>query len=503
MTGSITAHIRLNTGVLAAVEKRTLIWIAHRLPRWVSSDHLTLLALVAMAGAGASFWVARYWPPALALVVAFLAVNWFGDSLDGTLARVRRHERPRYGFYVDHVLDIAGASLLFGGMALSSFMSPIVGLALLSAYLLVSAEVFLATGVNGTFRMSFLNVGPTELRILLSIGALTLLSRPVVSPFGLGPFLLFDVGGVVAIASLAVAFITSTIRTTISLYRAEPLRKAVTGAIVALAALLVIADGATAATLQPNTVKAWDTYVTATEARITRELAAPRGFLVSDFSPDATSARARVLRGEVAIAKMTPTGMTGAAIDVPDGLISHWRGSVFLPGVTLDTLLQRLQHPNELGPHQQDVLAVRVLSRQPDHLALFIKMTRSKIVTVTYDTEHTLDYQRYGSSRASSRSIATKIAELDAAGTSSEREKRPGEDRGFIWRLNSYWRYEQIDGGVIVELESLTLSRSVPLGLAAVVQPIIDRVARESIDRTLENVRHTYAPTHASHRRRA
>jgi phosphatidylglycerophosphate synthase len=226
MTGAGTAHIRLNTGVLAAVEKRTLIWIVHRLPRWVNSDHLTLLALVAMAGAGASFWAARYWPPALVLVVAFLAVNWFGDSLDGTLARVRRHERPRYGFYVDHVLDIAGASFLFGGMALSGFMSPVVGLALLAAYLLVSAEVFLATGVNGTFRMSFLSVGPTELRILLSIGVLTLFSRPVVSPFGLGPFLLFDVGGGVAVAGLAVAFITSTVRTTMALYRAEPLRKA-------------------------------------------------------------------------------------------------------------------------------------------------------------------------------------------------------------------------------------------------------------------------------------
>jgi archaetidylinositol phosphate synthase len=225
MTGPIGAHIRLNTGLLAAVEKRTLIWIAHRLPRQVNSDHLTLLALVAMAGAGASFWAARYWPPALVLVVVCLAINWFGDSLDGTLARVRRHERPRYGFYVDHVLDIAGASLLFGGMALSAFMSPAVALTLLAAYLLVSAEVFLATGVNGTFRMSFLSIGPTELRILLSVGALMLLFRPVVSPFGLGRLLLFDVGGVVAIIGLAVTFITSTVQTTVALYRAEPLRK--------------------------------------------------------------------------------------------------------------------------------------------------------------------------------------------------------------------------------------------------------------------------------------
>ena len=500
MTGSITAHIRLNTGVLAAVEKRTLIWIAHRLPGWVNSDHLTLLALIAMAGAGASFWAARHWPPALVLVVGCLAVNWFGDSLDGTLARVRRHERPRYGFYVDHVLDIAGASLLFGGMALSGYMTPVLGLALLSAYLLVSAEVFLATGVNGTFRMSFLNIGPTELRILLSIGALTLLSRPVVSPFGLGPFLLFDVGGVVAIAGLVVTFTMSAARTTMSLYRAEPLRRAVTGTIAMLAAAILIPNGAAAATLQPHTVTVWNAYVATTEARIARELTAPRGFLVSDFAPEATSVRARLLRGDDVIAKMNTTGSTGAAIDVPDGLVSHWRGSAFLPGVTLDALIQRLQHPNERGPHQQDVLALRVLARQPDHLTLFIRMTRSKVVTVTYDTEHTVDYQRYGSTRASSRSVATKIVEIDDPGTSAERATSQGEDRGFMWRLNSYWRYEQVAGGVIVELESLTLSRSIPLGLGAIVQPIVDRIARESVGRTLANIRRTYAPAPAVQR---
>jgi phosphatidylglycerophosphate synthase len=179
-----------------------------------------------MAGAGASFWAARSWPPALALVVVSLAVNWFGDSLDGTLARVRRHERPRYGFYVDHVLDVAGASLLFGGMSLSGFMSPVVALMVLGAYLLLSAEVFLATAVHGKFRMAFFNVGPTELRIIVSIGALALFTHPVVRPFDLGPFLLFDVGGVVAALGLLAAFVTSAMRTTAMLYRAEPLPRA-------------------------------------------------------------------------------------------------------------------------------------------------------------------------------------------------------------------------------------------------------------------------------------
>jgi phosphatidylglycerophosphate synthase len=218
--------VRLNTSVLAAPEKRLLTWIAGRLPWRVNSDHLTLLALVAMAGTGASFWLARYWPPALVLVVLCLALNWFGDSLDGTLARVRKHERPRYGYYVDHVLDVFGMTLLTAGMALSGYMTPVIALSMLAAYLLVSAEAFLATAVSGAFRMSFFKVGPTELRILLSIGALMLFTRPLVTPFGLGPFLLFDVGGTVATGGLIVAFVTSGIRGTRELYRAESLPRA-------------------------------------------------------------------------------------------------------------------------------------------------------------------------------------------------------------------------------------------------------------------------------------
>jgi hypothetical protein len=254
----------------------------------------------------------------------------------------------------------------------------------------------------------------------------------------------------------------------------------------------------TAATLQPSTVRAWDAYVSATEARIARELTSSRGFFITDFSPDAASTRMCVVSGQIAIGEMTTADRTGNTIDVPDGVISHWRGSVFLPGVALDTLLEQLQHPSERGPHQEDVLTLRVLERQPHELRLFIRMRRTKIVTVTYDTEHRLDYRRHGRTRASSRSVATRIVELDAAGTANEREKPQGEDRGFLWRLNSYWRYEQIGGGVIVELESLTLSRSIPMGLGAIVKPIIDRIARESIDRTLENIRQTHAPAAAA-----
>jgi hypothetical protein len=250
-----------------------------------------------------------------------------------------------------------------------------------------------------------------------------------------------------------------------------------------------------AATLEPPGVAAWNVYVSATEARIARELGSSRGFLVSDFTSDAASVRAVVTARQIAVTEMHTTNAAGSRLEGTDSRITHWRGSVFLPGLTLDGLLHRLQHPSERGPHQEDVLALRVLDRGPDRLRLFIRMTRSKIVTVTYDSEHDIGYRRHGLLRASSRSVATRIAEIDDAGTAREYARPPGQDRGFLWRMNSYWRYEQVSGGVIVELESVTLSRSIPLGLGTVVEPIIDRIARESMTRTLDNLRKTHAPS--------
>ncbi len=264
-------------------------------------------------------------------------------------------------------------------------------------------------------------------------------------------------------------------------------------AIAAAAAMVANTTAATAEPLQARTAQAWSTYVAATEVRIGRELQSQGRFLAADYSPDATATRDALARGTIAIAKSTTRDAGGRSIAVPDGLIQHWRGAVLLPGVSLDALLNRLQHPNERGPHQQDVLALRVIDRQPDRLKLAIRMTRTKIVTVTYDTEHAIEYRRHGPGRASSRSVSAKIVEIEGAGTTSERALPEGQDRGFLWRMNSYWRYEQVAGGVLVELESVTLSRTIPLGLGTIVEPLIDRIARESINRTLENLRRTYA----------
>ena len=219
------AHVRDNRGLLAAAEKRALIWLAHRLPAAVNSDHLSLAGLAAMAVAGLSFAAYAWIPPAAAAaaVVAALALNWFGDSLDGTVARVRDQQRPRYGFYVDHVIDLAGAACLMMGLALSGLMHPVVATMLLAAYLLVSAESYLATHVRGVFRMSSFGFGPTELRIVLAAGALRAAYDPLVAIGPLGSIRLFDLGGAVAVAGMTVAFLLAAFRTTRDLYEAEPL----------------------------------------------------------------------------------------------------------------------------------------------------------------------------------------------------------------------------------------------------------------------------------------
>ncbi|HYL75698.1 MAG TPA: GtrA family protein [Bryobacteraceae bacterium] len=215
---------RTNAGLLASGEKRALIWMALRMPAWVKSDHLTALGFLSLIGVGGAYWYARYSQAGLALAIAFLILNWFGDSLDGTLARVRNQQRPRYGFYVDHVLDACGSVCLFGGLALSGYMSPGIAAGLLVAYLLLSIEVYLATYTIGEFHMSFAAIGPTELRLLLIAGNIAAWSKPLATPAG-RQYLLFDVGGAIGIAGMTVALLWSMVRHVAFLYRAEIPRK--------------------------------------------------------------------------------------------------------------------------------------------------------------------------------------------------------------------------------------------------------------------------------------
>lgn len=213
---------RIHTSFLAAIEKKALLRLAAILPAWVNSDHLTALGFVSLAAAAAAYAWSRWNPRALWLVIPLLALNWFGDSLDGTLARVRNHLRPSYGFYIDHILDACGAMLLVAGIAVSGYMSERVAAALLVVYLLLSIEIYLAAYALGRFHLSFWKFGPTELRLFLAAGTIALVRHPMATIAGRA-FLLFDVGGVVAIAGIAAVLVRAIVKHTIALYRAESL----------------------------------------------------------------------------------------------------------------------------------------------------------------------------------------------------------------------------------------------------------------------------------------
>ena len=215
---------RAQLSILSKLEKRCLVWMAERMPTRVNSDHLTVLGATGMFLAGLCYWYARWNRLGLLLVILFLAVNWFGDSLDGTLARVRNRQRPRYGFYVDHVIDTFGALFMTSGLAFSGYMSTAIAAGLLIVFYMLSIEVYLATYTIGTFHLSFWIFGPTELRLVLAIGNLVLYfsDSSTVKLIG-GEYRLFDVGGAVGIVGMALMLIVATIRHTRMLYHGEML----------------------------------------------------------------------------------------------------------------------------------------------------------------------------------------------------------------------------------------------------------------------------------------
>jgi putative flippase GtrA len=262
-------------------------------------------------------------------------------------------------------------------------------------------------------------------------------------------------------------------------------------------AIVLLAIGTSAfasdeAKLQPKTAQGFAKYVAAVEARRIKEVANNEPFLEFERYSSAQQARimASLKRGEVFVERGRVSREQAAAeIPIDGGLINHWRGTVFVPNVKLDQLLKVLQEPQTDKHKQEDVLSSRVVSRDGDSQKVFLRLRRTKFVTVVYDTEYDVDYKRLAADRALSNSISTKIVEIENPGTTRERALPEGDDHGYMWRLNSYWRYKQIDGGVLVEIESLTLSRDLPAIVGPLIRPIVNSTARESMTRTLASVR--------------
>lgn len=213
---------RVNKALTAGLERRLLRWIAQRTPRWVTSDQLTAVGFGAQIATGLAYAAARNarWP--LAMAVLCIGLNWFGDSMDGTLARERRQQRPRYGFYVDHVVDILGATALLLGLGISNKMHWQLSLGMLVGFLLLSAESYLATYSLGQFQLSQGLFGPTELRLLLVAGTIALMRSPYATVWG-HTYLLFDIGGLIASVGMLGTVIHVSVRNGIRLYRQEPL----------------------------------------------------------------------------------------------------------------------------------------------------------------------------------------------------------------------------------------------------------------------------------------
>lgn len=270
-----------------------------------------------------------------------------------------------------------------------------------------------------------------------------------------------------------------------------PLLRAVLGRTL-LAGALVADAGSGVARLKPETEQAWKVYVTATEQRRAGEVADRERFLAADFARGGSATRESVRAGGVATTSVETRLPNGRSIDTPDGLIHHWRGAVFIPGATVSQVMARLANG---PPRQADVLQSRVLAEGPGWMRVFLRLSRSKVITVVYDTEHDVRFTRYGPGRGASTTIATRIVEVDNPGTSTERQRAPGDDHGFLWRLNAYWRYLDVPGGVIAECESLSLSRGIPFGLGTFLGPLVASTAREAMESALLAVRDSVTQT--------
>jgi putative flippase GtrA len=271
-----------------------------------------------------------------------------------------------------------------------------------------------------------------------------------------------------------------------------------TTAPLVLAALLpatLSADGRPAASsldaaeLRPATLSAWKAYEQRVDARYhalgpgSTTYFALDGFRIAGWRDTAGG-------GSIAMHRIDRADPVAGDIEVPDGKVHHWAGAVFVPGLTIDRLLSHLaERAGRESQEYEDVVASKLLSRDGDRHRVFLKLRRTNIITVTYNTEHAIEYRRFGPTRAAARSVATKIAELADAGTPTEREKPVGSDHGFLWRLNAYWRYEAVNGGVLIQCESVSLSRSVPFVLKPFVMGTVERIARESLQKTLTGLR--------------
>jgi hypothetical protein len=252
------------------------------------------------------------------------------------------------------------------------------------------------------------------------------------------------------------------------------------------------APGPASAELRPQTVEAFDRYVQCTEARIKGEVSQTDKFLYVDGLPQAR--RPQVLdalkRGEIFMERLQTLDASGQEITVPDAIIHHWLGAVFVPGADLQQTIALMQDYNRHQDiYKPEVVRSRLLTHQGNDFTIYYRLRKRKVITVTLNTNHDVHYFPVDSTRWYSRSYSTRIAEVENADTPNEREKPVGHDEGFLWRINSYWKFEQKDGGVYIECESISLTRDIPTGLGWLIKPFVTSIPKESLEMTMGSTR--------------
>jgi hypothetical protein len=264
-------------------------------------------------------------------------------------------------------------------------------------------------------------------------------------------------------------------------------------AAVAVVLIGALATQAAAAELRPSTVTAFEQYQRAAEAAIAADLVRPDRFVRALRGRDAQrrDIDAQLRRGEVVVERLK-VGTDGGAIAVPGGLVHHWMGTAFVPGTHVDAAVSLLQ---DYDRHAQffrpNVVRSKTLERDGDQFRVFLRFFFKKVIAVTVNTESIALFTRYGADRVSSTIRSTRIAEVEDAETPREHERPVGRDGGYLWRLNTYWRFLERDGGTYVECESLTLTRGVPVGFGWLIGPFVTSVPRETVALTLEATRRT------------
>ena len=239
--------------------------------------------------------------------------------------------------------------------------------------------------------------------------------------------------------------------------------------------------------LTPQTLEAFETYVRATEARIDKQRVRPATFLYIDTLPDpkGEEVRTALKRGDIFVERLNKYGPSSKEIDVPGGIIHHWVGDIFVPGLSVRQVLDFVQDYDHHQDVYPEVVRSRLISRDGNDFRIALRLRYKKIITVTLNTEHDVRYTELDLTHWYARSASTRIAEVQNAGSPEESEKPVGHDGGFLWRINSYWAFVEHDGGVDVECESVSLTRDIPTGLGWLLQPLVTSIPRESLEHTL------------------